>query len=203
MTPLMLAWAPWTVGPTVSAHEVEDGVVVQARGDAFTGGAVGGRVGVQGGLGKRVVVGLDGVHGAGWSLCPDCRATGVSGLVRLTAVRHPAFHAAVWGRGTATLGSPEGLAGVSLEGGRRHLRFDGSTPLTSSTHLLTTLRIGPEVGVTASWTERHATRVAVVGLEPSVALQHRWRVRTWVEVEPTVRFGEEGLGVGLGLRAVL
>jgi len=203
MTPLMLAWAPWTVGPTVSAHEVESGVVVQARGDAFTRGAVGGRVGVQAGLGKRVLVGLDGVHGAGWSLCPDCRATGLSGSARVTLVRHSAFHGAVWGRGDVTMGSPEALAGVSVEGGSRRLRFDGSTPLTSSTHLLTTLRIGPEAGVTASWTEHHATRFAVVGLEPSVALQHRWRVGERVELEPTVRLGEEGLGVGLGVRAAL
>ena len=105
------------------------------------------------------------------------------------------------GRGTATLGAPEGLAGVAVEGGSRRLRIDGSTPLASSTFVLTTLRIGPEVGLTALWTERHATRVAVVGVEPGVALQHRWRVTPAVELEPTLRLGEEGLGAGLGVRA--
>jgi hypothetical protein len=67
--------------------------------------------------------------------------------------------------------------------------------------LITTLRIGPEIGVMGRWTEAHATRLAVVGLEPGIGLQHRWRVAPSVELEPSVRLGEEGLGAGLAVRA--
>jgi hypothetical protein len=61
----------------------------------------------------------------------------------------------------------------------------------------------PEVGLTARWSSAQRTRLAVVGLEPGVALQHRWRVAEALELEPTVRFGEEGLGLGLAVRGAL
>lgn len=203
MTPLVVALVPWGFGPSPSAHAVGDGVVVQARADAFSSGVAGGRGGIQASMADRVTVGLEAVHGASWALCPDCRVSAVTGTARVMAVNHPAFHAAMWGHGTATLGVPEALAGVAVEGGSRDLRFDASTPLASTTFLLTTLRIGPEVGVMARWSDTHATRFAVVGLEPGVGLQHRWHVASAIELEPSLRLGEEGLGVGLAVRATL
>jgi hypothetical protein len=203
MTPLWLALAPWGVGPSPSAHAVDDGVVVSARADAFHTGMVGARVGIQGTGDDRLTVAIDAVSGAGWALCPDCGSRGVGATARLNVVRHEAFRAAVWSHGTLTTGSPEALAGVAVEGGSERLRVDASTPLAATTFVLTTLRVGPEVGLTARWSSAQRTRLAVVGLEPGVALQHRWRVAEALELEPTVRFGEEGLGLGLAVRGAL
>ena len=149
----------------------------------------------------RVSLGIDGFHHGGWALCPDCASTGVASTVRVTAIRHAAFHATAWAQGSLTLGSPEGMAGIAVEGGTRHVRLDASAPLASSTFLITTLRVGPEVGATAHWSASHATRLAVVGVEPGVGIQHRWRLTSSAELELAGRVGEEGPGASAAVRA--
>ncbi len=212
MSPVLLAMAsaPWSVGPAPSAHDVAPGVRITASGTAYSGPfdkrsrasqLLGGSVGVEVAPVERVWMSLDAQPGAGWTTCPDCGSVGFTARGRGLLLRHPNLGVAGWGVATATVGTVDGTVGIAAEGGTRHVRFDTSWPLASSLDLLSNLRITPELGATMRWSARQRSRLAVVGLEPAVALQHRARLGEagrW-ELAGTVRLGEEGLGVTAGL----
>lgn len=205
MTPLLLLLAlsdPWQVGPAPSAQPTTPGWSV---GGAISGGLgglspiYGGRAGLSLTPHRRIWTNLELGYGSGWRSCVDCQALGVTWTARALAVQRPGINIAAWSVATTVNGTVEWTPGVAIEGGFRRLRFDTSWPVWSTWGLLTTLRATPEVGVSFAWSERHRTRIALVGLEPAVALSHRLRWGRGL-LEATIRVGEEGAMLSLGGR---
>lgn len=202
MTPLILAVAPWAVGPSPSAHRVDPLVQIELGGTLGVGERVlpGGSLGVAVAPTHWAWFEIAGLAGASVPLCPDCQTRNLSLRTRFRVVDADAFGLAVWGAGTTSGRLIEGMAGVAVEGGTDAVRFDASTPVVSSWFLLTTLRAGPEVGILARWSPSQRTRVSVVGLEPAVAVEHRAGLGKRTTLAGSVRVGEEGARLGVSLR---
>lgn len=136
---------------------------------------------------------------AGWRTCIDCRTFAGTWTLRGLAIDHPNVHLGTWSVLTTFNGSVEWTPGVALEAGNEHVRVDTSWMVWSTWDWLTVLRSTPELGVSYRWGPRQSTRVALVGLEPAVAVQHRFRIRNFA-FAATVRGGEEGVAFELGIR---
>lgn len=199
MSPALMAIAPWSVGPSPSAHPVEPSVTVEVSG-THLGADSGGRVGVAVAPHPRLWLEVSGAAGSGWAMCPDCGVLGGQARARVLVVRAPAASVAVWGTAMTSGGPIDGLAGVAVEAGSDRVRVDTSWPLVSSWYLLTTLRIAPELGITSRWTPNHRTRLALVGVEPGVSVEHRATLGAGFTGTAGFRMGEEGLGGSLGVR---
>ncbi|WP_106093526.1 hypothetical protein [Enhygromyxa salina] len=193
---------PWQVGPAPSAHPTARGWNVGADLSGTLGGFSplwGARAAASLTPHERFWTGVELGYGNGWRSCIDCRALGVTWTARGLAVRHRNVNLAGWSVATTVNGTFEWTPGFALEAGTRRVRFDTSWPVWSTWDLLTTLRATPEVGVAFAWSGQHGTRLAVVGLEPAVALTHRIWVEHWM-FEATLRIGEEGVGLDMGAR---
>ncbi|MEO0600230.1 MAG: hypothetical protein AAF211_02285 [Myxococcota bacterium] len=202
MNPALLAIAPWAVGPSLSAHRVAPSVQLEVGGTVGLGEPLspGGRAAIAVAPTRWAWFEVGGTAGSAVALCPDCGTRNLEVRTRLRVVDTDVFGLAVWGSGATTGRVVEGLAGVAAEGGTERFRIDASSPIVSSWFLLTTLRAGPELGVSARWSEGHATRVSVVGVEPGFGFEHRARLSERVQVGGTLRLGEEGARFGLNLR---
>jgi len=196
---------PWQVGPAPSAHPTlpswNVGVDVGAMRPLRSGlpGPHGGRLAAAFTPHERVWSSLELGLGQGWRTCIDCEALAATWTLRGLALHHRNVNVAPWSVLTSVHGTVEWTPGLAIEAGGRRVRVDTSWPLWSTWYLLTVLRSTPELGMTVAWDERQATRVAVVGLEPGVAVTHRVMMRRWA-LEATGRAGEEGVGVELGIR---
>lgn len=202
MNPTWLAVAPWALGPSPSAHRVAPSMQVELGGTIGVSEQVepGGSLGVAVAPTRWAWFEASVLAGSSVPLCIDCRTRNASLRTRLRVIDTDPFGMAVWGVGTTTGQVVEGMAGLAVEGGTRTVRIDASAPIASSWFLLTTLRTGPELGVVARWSERHRTRLSVIGIEPGFGVEHRARLGKRATVAGTVRVGEEGLRVGANLR---
>lgn len=202
-SPSMALVRPWQLGPSPSAHAVRRGLFVGLDAGGISGTyrpLESARVSVGGAPNDWVYLGLAYERRAAWRMCVDCEADAVTATVRASLVRTPAFRAGLWvvGNGT-TAGAFDVMPGLGIEGGSRRVRFDLSSPVWSSYDILTTLRVGPEAGVSAVWTDAHRTRASVAGVDFAVQLEHRWRVSDAWSVRGAARYGEEGVGGELGV----
>jgi hypothetical protein len=193
---------PLHVGPAPSAHATELGWNAGADASLIVGGprTLGGaRVVAALTPYERIWSGLEVGYGAGFRFCPDCGSFAATWTARGTIIQSRYFHAAAWSWLVLQNGLMEWMPGLAVEGGTKRLRFDASTPVWSTYDLLTTMRVSPEIGVSWLWNDAQITRLAVVGLEPSLALTHRYRTKHLV-FEGQARIGEEGLALLLGAR---
>jgi hypothetical protein len=193
---------PLQVGPAPSAHATELGWNVGADVGLVVGGPrtlSGFRAAAAITPLKRVWTGLELGYGAGWRFCPDCGALAATWTARATLVESSHFHLSAWSALSLVNGLFDWMPGVALEGGTKRLRFDATSPVWSSYDLLATMRISPEVGVAWLWNDAQVSRIAVVGLEPSFAFTHRYKLKH-VMLEGQARIGEEGLALLLGAR---
>lgn len=200
---LASAAGPWRVGPSPSATQLDPGLHADASLVGLTGGfepLEGARLSVGVAPTSWFYASLSYARRAGWRMCPDCLTDATSLTLRGDLLRTQPIRISVWTETNMTQTSAlDIMPGVAIEGGTRRLRFDASSPIWSSYDLLTTLRIAPEAGVSYTWTSRHTSRVAVVGLEPGFAAQHRWRFTGNWTLDATLRHGEEGTGGELGI----
>lgn len=189
---------PWQVGPAPSAHPTAIGYSFGVDLSGAVGGSeplAGARVAASVTPLRRLWTGVELGHGSAWRSCVACETFAATWVARGLVVDHRAVHVAPWSALTFVGGAVEWTPGLAIEAGGRRLRVDTSWPLWSTWDLLMTLRATPELGVTGLWSSRHATRIAVVGLEPAVALTHRVQLERWA-LTATVQVGEEGvLGV--------
>lgn len=195
---------PWQVGPAPSAHAIERNVnygVDLGGGWGRGGGFSGARVAVAGAPHPRIWAGLEGSWGSGWRFCIDCRSLALDASLRGNLVQHRAVSLSVWNRASLVNGIIDWTPGAAIEAGTRRLRFDTSWPLWSTYDLVERLRSTPELGLTLKWNARHATRIALVGLEPAGAVTHRWSRPGW-QLEFVLRGGEEGVFAEVGVRFV-
>ncbi len=193
---------PWQVGPAPSAHPTRVGY---SLGPDVGGAGLGprplwgARVAASVTPTPRLWTGVELAYGTGWRSCVGCESYATTWTVRGLAVRRRAVNLAPWSALTIVNGAVEWTPGLALEAGTRRVRFDTSWPLWSTWDLLTVLRGTPEVGVTGIWSRRQATRVALVGLEPAVAVTHRVQLEH-LALTVTAQVGEEGLAVMIGAR---
>lgn len=193
---------PWQVGPAPSAHPTQKSWNVGAD----LGGTVAGpwplwgtRIAAGFTPHERLWTALELGYGQGWRLCIDCNALATTWTARGLVFSHHHINIAPWSVLTSVNGTFEWTPGLAIEAGTQRLRFDTSWPLWSTWDVLTLLRSTPELGVAWSWGPRQSTRVAVVGLEPAVAVTHRVWLHRWA-FEATARGGEEGVGLTVGFR---
>lgn len=193
---------PWQVGPAPSAHETQVGWNVGADAALIVGRSgtlFGGRGSVAASPTPWFWTGLSAEYGSAFRFCPDCESFATTWTARVSPLRFEAFHVAAWSSLSFINGLFEWIPGLSLEGGWERLRFDLATPLWSTYDLISTLRSTPELGISWIWDDENATRLAVVGVEPTVALAHRYQW-SWAQLQAQLRYGEEGPGAELGLR---
>jgi hypothetical protein len=189
---------PWQVGPAPSAHPTAIGYSFGADFSGVVGGReplAGARVAASVTPLRRLWTGVELGHGSAWRGCVSCKTFAATWVARGLLIDRRAVHVAPWSALTFVGGTVEWTPGLAIEAGGRRIRVDTSWPLWSTWDLVMMLRATPELGVTGLWSSRHATRVAVVGVEPAIALTHRVQLDRWA-LTATVQVGEEGvLGV--------
>ena len=197
---------PWQVGPAPSAEAVSpnwnlgaDLGTLRTDYDGKVAWLHGARVAAAFAPHPRVWSSLELGISEGWRTCIDCRTVAGTWTLRGLVVDHPNVHVGVWSVLTTFERTVEWTPGVAIEAGTEHFRFDTSWMVWTTFDWLTTLRSTPELGTSFIWGAHQSTRVALVGLEPAVALQHRVRLRNWA-LAGTVRYGEEGVAFELGIR---
>lgn len=196
--------APWQLGPSPSAAEVERGWFV----DASLGGIAGGyeplgaaRLRVGATPTRWLHASLAYERRGAWRMCPDCLTDAFVLTARASVVRSRYVQVSPWlVTQMTTTTALDVMPGLAVEAGSRRLRVDLSAPLWSSYDLLTTIRIAPEAGLRAHWSAAHATRVSVAGADLAVGVEHRWRLSERWTLSASLRRGEEGTGGEVGLR---
>jgi len=197
---------PWQVGPAPSAQAVSPnwnlGADIGTLRTDYDGGVNwlhGVRMAAAFAPHPRVFSSVELGVSAGWRVCLDCRTFAGTWTLRGLAIDHPNVHVGAWSVLTTVEGTLEWTPGVAVEAGTKRFRVDTSWMVWTTWDWLTTLRSTPELGTSFVWGEHQSTRVALVGLEPAFAIQHRVRLRDWA-LSSTVRYGEEGLAFELGIR---
>ncbi len=200
---------PWQVGPAPSAEAVSPnwnlGTDIGALRTAYDGKVdwlPGVRVAAAFAPHPRVWSSLELGISSGWRVCLDCRSFAGTWSLRGLAIDHPNVHVAAWSVLTGSKGTLEWIPGVAVEAGTKRFRFDTSWMVWTTGDWLTTLRSTPELGTSFIWGEHQSTRVALVGLEPALAIQHRVRLRDWA-LASTLRYGEEGVAFEIGIRGYI
>lgn len=197
---------PWQVGPAPSAEGVSpnwnlgaDAGTLRTDYDGGTQWLHGVRMAAAFAPHPRVWSSVELGISQGWRVCIDCRAFAGTWTFRGLGIDHPNVHVAAWSVLTTVERTVLWTPGVAAEAGTDRFRIDTSWMVWTTSDWLTTLRSTPELGTSFLWGDHQSTRVALVGLEPAVAIQHRVRLRDWA-LASTVRYGEEGLALEFGVR---
>ncbi len=196
---------PWQVGPAPSAQAVSpswnlgaDVGALWQRTDGQSNWLHGVRMRAGFAPHPRVWTSAELGISEGWRTCLDCRTFAGTWTVRGLALNHRNIRLGAWSVLTGFEGQVHWTPGVALDAGTERFRIDTSWMVWSTWDFLTVLRSTPELGMSFQWGKRQSSRIAVVGLEPAVAIQHRVRLRDFV-LAPTVRVGEEGVAFELGV----
>jgi len=197
---------PWQVGPAPSAEAVSpnwnlgtDIGGLRTNYDGKVAWLHGVRVSAAFAPHPRVWSSVELGISEGWRTCIDCRTVAGTWTLRGLAIDHPNVHLGAWSVLTTFERTVEWTPGVAIEAGTKRFRFDTSWMVWTTWDWLTTLRSAPELGTSYIWGEHQSTRVALVGLEPAFAIQHRVRLRDWA-LQATIRQGEEGFAFEIGIR---
>ncbi|MEZ4318843.1 MAG: hypothetical protein R3F61_15115 [Myxococcota bacterium] len=201
LTAAALAQQPWGVGPSPSASRVDKGFAFAAHG-AVVGEPWGGRVNMAFAPHQRIWMGAEVGAGSGWRTCPTCGDVAFTGTARVLAIDSTLFKGAAWGSTVATPHAHAFSAGIAAELDIGRFALDTSLPLWVSDDPWEAVRSAPELGARWHWSKHNATRVAVVGLDPDLALTHRLTLGP-LGLEATARTTREGPMVEGGIRLQL
>ncbi|MCB9674581.1 MAG: hypothetical protein H6737_05650 [Alphaproteobacteria bacterium] len=172
LTAVALAQQPWQVGPSPSASTAEKGFAFAAYGSVL-GEPWGGRVQAVFAPHKRLWFSGDVASGSGFRTCPECGDTAFTGTGRVLAIDSTLVKVAGWGSAVASPAGQQLAAGFAAELDIGRFALDTSWPLWISDDPWDSVLATPELGARWHWSKRNATRFAVVGLNPELALTHR------------------------------